>query len=198
MLGLALEIFIRFLFAYYVASWNAVRGSGLLKFEDSVLWLIKIPIKHFTAPLFISTGLYLASGSWVLALAGATPYYLKMFTGTGGDMQAGQNNKNVGEKYMEEWILFDKLAMKLAGLKIYNLPLAQRWGLWYCTLWGILFSLPFLMTNYLYAIPVLFYPMFVRYLSWRKVEFFYMLVYVFMLNLSIGFESNVILDALAS
>lgn len=194
---LALEVFIRFAFAYYVASWNAVRGSGLLKFEDSVLWLVKIPIKHFTAPLFIASGLYLASSDWALSLLGTLPYYLKMFTGTGGDMQARKDNKNINDPYyMQEWVAFDKLALKLANLNLYKLPLAQRWGLWYCTLWGVVFSLPFLMTNYWYALPVLLYPAFVRYLSWRKVEFIYMLVYCFMLNLSVGFESSIILNAL--
>lgn len=174
-----------FLCAYQVASWNAVRGSGRLANEDSVLKLVKAPIRLFTTPLFLAIGVYLLSSDIWLTVISLIPYYLKMFTGTGGDMQAQQNKFDNNPQYMQEWIVFDKIAMKLADLGIYKLPLCQQWGLWYCTLWAIIYSLPFMLTNYTYAIPVLLYPVFVRYLSWRKVEFYYLFTYSFVLMLSI-------------
>lgn len=150
---------------------NTLRGSGKLRGLPQFLlrWLL-IPAA-ITLPAY-----YIGHSIWLFCAA--LPYYFKICTGTGGDMQARTDNAICDLNNTKEFVGFDRIAALLARIKIGNLNYCQCWGIWFCALTAGVYSLPFILTNYIWALPLFIYPVMVRYFSvWRVVEFGFMALY---------------------
>jgi hypothetical protein len=161
--------------AIFIGFLNAFRGSGWLQSKGYVL--AADILKWAIIPLALFCGAVYFKASEVQALILTLPYYWFMATGTGGAMQAyiyQTINSTKG------WPPFVNICTKLANQILYKNqtppdPLPNEWyrlwGFIYATLVGIIFSLPFLVTDYLYGIPILFFGFTCRYLIWRANEF---------------------------
>ena len=174
------------IFAAVIAgSLNALRGSGKLKEKNKFLDIVQWTLKRIIVPIVLAIPTWYLSKDLYITIASLLPYYWKMFTGTGGDMQARTDNKVCNLDNAQEFKPFDYLAKKLAELNAFTLNYCQQWGIWYCTLTAVVYSLPFILTNYLYALPLFIYPAFVRYSNWRLVEFGYLALFQYLLLQSI-------------
>lgn len=158
------------------ASVNAYRGSGQTK------GILNSLMKWFVIPGLMMETVLFASNNLYLAVASALPFMWFMGTGTGGCHQAQwytTSNHPQETKYLDE--AADWLAQKwilLMDLDLDYSTYCRTWGFMYSSFVGIFFTLPFLLTNYLYALPCLLFPVACRYLEWRQVEF--LTVFVFL------------------
>ena len=179
---------------------NALRGSGYLKVEFKMKALSFV-LKWLLIPASIAIPTWAISGSLWLALCASVPYYLKMGTGTGGDMQARSDNTSPLSFNPHEMRPFDDVANVVANLALgrsrpfreppsyFSLEFRRKWhqiwGFTYCTLWAFVFVAPFIFTDVLFAFPLLLYPVMVRYMKWRAVEFTFLGMYCFLFLISI-------------
>lgn len=178
-LGLALML------ALIAGGIHAARGSALF----SSLFGTSRPIKLGLIPIYLFWSAWYLKAGWITALYFPLPYLWKMLTGTGGDMQAIKSPScNIAN--CQEWIVIDRLcewlALQAGRIKALSWNYCERWGFFYCLFTGFFFTLPFLATNYWVSLPLLSYPLIVRYApSWRMVEFGYMALYSFLFLISI-------------
>lgn len=167
-----------------------------IKILHAAAHAVQFSLKRLIVPLMFTLPTWHATHNWGLALIAPAPYFLMIFTGTGGFMQAQKDNDTCNLANAEEFKPLDFLADRMAHIYIaarYGVSSGKRqfqfycqaWGLAYCFLWGIIYSLPFIATNYLFGLPALLMPLFVRYLNWRLVEFSYlaMINYLFLMSL---------------
>lgn len=165
-------IMLKILGAIVIGLLHGLYGSGYLKRKWNFK-LLNLVLKWFIIPVAMVELIFYFSQSW-LAFIYPLPYLFKMATGTGGDAQAYK--KNTINNPFECWG-FDQIADKLADL-VYKPRTAswkyeeycRLWGFWFCCLWAIIFTLPFIFTDYLKALPLLFYGYYHRYLERRYIE----------------------------
>jgi hypothetical protein len=159
-----------------------------LGFLQTFAELVQWSLKRIWLPALIGYFVWALSGSLALSLVVLVPYLLKIYTGTGGDMQVRDDNVQCSTSNTREFKPYDRISEYLANRTEGILPYpnyCQRWGFFYTLLWGFTYSLPFIFTNYLVALPLLAYPLFVRYLNWRLVEILYLGLYVYLFLYSI-------------
>lgn len=133
---------------------------------------LRFSMKRIIIPGLICLFAWQISHDYILSILPAAAYLAKMFTGTGGDMQVRRDNTCVTKEYSNEVKGMDQIANFFADKSdfIKNINWCQRWGFAFTFQWGIIYSIPFMFTNFLFAIPTLLYPFWVRYTSWRFVE----------------------------
>jgi hypothetical protein len=163
-----------YIIAILVGALNALRGSGYLK--EKYHW-IQWSLKRLIVPGIIALSSWVMSHNWLITLLSVLPYYFVIFTGTGGMMQAQRTQPCTTRDGCKEFILFDPLCDWFASKYYFN-NYCQAWGFAYCTLTALVYSLPFIATNYLFALPLFLYPLLVRYANWRLVEFTFTAAYV--------------------
>ena len=153
---------------------NAFRGSGWLQTHgynlaaDLLKWLI-IPLALLCSAVHFNA-------TFIVGLVLTLPYYWFMATGTGACMQANVNEPINSTKGWPPFVaICDKLARAILKIPAGTDPLPNEyyrlWGFIYATLVGIVFSLPFLNTIYLYGLPLYLFGLTCRYLVWRANEF---------------------------
>jgi hypothetical protein len=167
---------------------NAFRGSGWL--QEHGKELLATLLKWVIIPLALICSTLHFGGNYVMAIALSLPYFWFMATGTGACMQANINNPIESTKGWPPFAnICDKIARAILKIpaSVTDLPTEyyRLWGFLYATLVGIVFSSPFLLTQYVYGIPLLFFGVTCRYLIWRKNEFLLLAVQSGMFLLSL-------------
>lgn len=191
-----------FFFALLAGFLRAFQGSGYLKtdmekaaeyagveltgeqltIEIRLRRAVRFALKKILIPLSMAYPTFVLTGSYWIACLVAAPYYWKIFTGTGGDMQA-EDDIVCNPANCKEWKYFDPIADKMAAWSANFLRwnYCERWGFAYGILSGLVFALPFLFTS-IGGVLVMAaaYPVGNRYLGHRAFEFNFYFLYTFL------------------
>lgn len=188
--GSIMVVIAKIITGIFIGLLNAFRGSGWL--QEHGQEILAALLKWVIIPLALICASLHFGASYVLAIILSLPYFWFMATGTGACIMASIH-VDPGTQ-LKGWPPFSALADKIARaiLKIpadvtTDLPVQyyRLWAFIYATLVGVMFSLPFLLTQYVYAIPLLFFGLACRYLVWRQNEFLLLAVQSGMFLLSL-------------
>lgn len=199
-----------FFFALLAGFLRAFQGSGYLKtdmekaaeyagveltadqltIEIRLRRAVRFALKKILIPLSMAYPAFVLSGSYWIAGLVAAPYYWKIFTGTGGDMQAEDDGSDVcNPENCKEWKYFDPIADKMAAWsgKFLSWDYCERWGFSFGLLSGAMFMLPFLAVGNIGGalVTLLAYPIGNRYLDHRMFEFNFYFLYTFLFLLGL-------------
>ncbi len=161
--------------AFLIGALNALRGSNFSegKWYDIFFtkWLV---LGYIFLLAFINLTL-------LFSLVFITPILFWFATGTGGNHQAFTD----GIINPKEFAPFDWVATLLTDKEIDSLGDARKWGVWYGSLIGLVFYLPFLaLEKYFIGLPLLGLGLYcgaLRYFNhpykWQFIEFGYLFLY---------------------
>jgi hypothetical protein len=134
--------------------YNAYRGSGSYKATDTTpaTWFAPY-VKGFTFFLF-GMSAYLWSGSYLASILFVIPVAVNFALGTGEQMQAFTKGiKNISKKTFISY-----LVNKVVGVREFpTLAFCRKWGVWYGSFMGVLYSLPIVVMSCIHGFTLVSY-----------------------------------------